>query len=86
LKSSDGDTLGSAFWDCGPDHEFSSGVVCADLETPAHNAVAPAINVNMVLSFLVAGALITSPIEDSGHESKTKLVRADIPLSRTIVL
>jgi hypothetical protein len=39
---------------------------------PAHNAVAPAINVNMVLSFLVGGALITSPIEDSGLESKTK--------------
>ena len=79
LKSSDGDMLGSAFCDCGPDHEFSSGAARADLQMAAHNTAAPVINVNMHLSFLVGGALITSPIEDSGHESKTKLARVDNP-------
>jgi len=54
---------------------------------PAHNAAAPAITVNMVLSFLVAGALITSPIEDSGHEAKTKLLSryASIAHHRTVI-
>jgi hypothetical protein len=42
--------------------------------------------VNMVVSFLVRSALITSPIEDRGLEAKTKLARVGKPFSRTIVL